>query len=54
YPGYHRQIPWHERPDYLQDPHYPPYYDPYDRRYAYHHPYYYPPPPPHLPDASDH
>ncbi|CAG8623843.1 11717_t:CDS:2, partial [Dentiscutata heterogama] len=51
-PGYppHRPIPWHDRPEYMSDPHYPPYYDLYDRRYSYH-PYYYPPP---LPDSADH
>ncbi|GES89762.1 developmental regulator VosA [Rhizophagus clarus] len=49
----HRPHPWHDRPDYLADPHYPPYYDPYDRRYGYH-PYYYPPPPHPLPDSADH
>ncbi|CAG8659780.1 30006_t:CDS:2 [Gigaspora margarita] len=51
-PGYppHRPIPWHDRPEYMSDPHYPPYYDLYDRRYSYH-PYYYPPP---LPDGPDH
>ncbi|CAG8489399.1 7882_t:CDS:2 [Dentiscutata erythropus] len=46
----HRPLPWHDRPEYMGDPHYAPYYDPYDRRYGYH-PYYYPPP---LPDGSDH
>ncbi|CAG8491383.1 2740_t:CDS:2, partial [Scutellospora calospora] len=46
----HRPHPWHDRPEYMGDPRYPPYYDPYDRRYGYH-PYYYPPP---LPDGSDH
>ncbi|KAF0373780.1 velvet factor-domain-containing protein [Gigaspora margarita] len=46
----HRPLPWHDRPEYMGDPHYSPYYDPYDRRYGYH-PYYYPPP---LPDGSDH
>ncbi|CAG8561674.1 7898_t:CDS:2, partial [Cetraspora pellucida] len=51
-PGYppHRPISWHDRPEYMSDPHYPPYYDLYDRRYGYH-PYYYPPP---LPDGADH
>ncbi|RGB42007.1 velvet factor-domain-containing protein [Rhizophagus diaphanus] len=49
-----RPHPWHDRPEYLADPHYPPpYYDPYDRRYGYH-PYYYPHPPPPLPDSADH
>ncbi|CAG8439998.1 7030_t:CDS:10 [Funneliformis mosseae] len=54
-PGYppHRPHSWHDRPDYMTDPHYSPYYDPYDRRYGYH-PYYYPHPPPPIPDGSDH
>ncbi|CAI2165888.1 6927_t:CDS:2 [Funneliformis geosporum] len=53
-PGYppHRPHSWHDRPEYMTDPHYPPYYDPYDRRYGYH-PYYYPHPPP-MPDGSEH
>ncbi|CAG8616337.1 18586_t:CDS:2, partial [Acaulospora morrowiae] len=51
-PGYppHRPISWHDRPEYMSEPHYPPYYDIYDRRYSYH-PYYYPPP---MPDGSEH
>ncbi|CAG8630317.1 4375_t:CDS:2 [Cetraspora pellucida] len=50
YPLHRPLPPWHDRPEYMGDPHYAPYYDPYDRRYGYH-PYYYPPP---LLDGSDH
>ncbi|KAG9304489.1 hypothetical protein G9A89_020053 [Geosiphon pyriformis] len=53
-PGYGRPPhPWHDRDYGGEHSNYPPYYDPYDRRYLYHsYPYYPHLPPP--PEGTDH